>query len=86
MNYVVTIGGRTHQVVVDGDQVEIGGRRLLAELRVIPGTALGQLILPDSRRYSSSCPGPQANGWCRIVASGTRSRRWMRGPTTSVAW
>ena len=58
MKYVVTIGGRTHEVVVDGDHVEIGGRRLPAELRVIPGTALRQLILPESSTVFVMVPGP----------------------------
>ncbi|MDZ4673674.1 MAG: biotin/lipoyl-containing protein [Gemmatimonadota bacterium] len=58
MKYVVTIGGRSHEVVVDGGHVEVEGKRIQAELRTIPGTSLRQLILPESSTVFVMVPGP----------------------------
>lgn len=58
MKYVVTIGGRTREIVVDGDHVEVEGKRIAAELRAIPGTSLRQLILPESSTVFVMVPGP----------------------------
>jgi pyruvate carboxylase subunit B len=62
MKYFVTIGGRTREVVVDGDHVEVDGSRIAAELRAIPGTSLRQLILPESSTVFVMEPGP-AGQW-----------------------
>ncbi len=58
MKYFVSLNGRSVEVVVDGDHVEVAGRRLRAELRAIPGTPLRQLVLPDSATVLVMEPGP----------------------------
>lgn len=57
MKYLVNVNGRAHEVVVDGDHVEVAGRRLRAELRPVPGTPLRQLVLPDSATTLVMEPG-----------------------------
>ena len=44
MKYVVTVNGRSHEIIVDGEEVEIAGRRYRAELRTVPGTPLRHLV------------------------------------------
>jgi len=57
MKYLVSVNGRTHEVVVDGDHIEVAGRRIRAELRPVPGTPLRQLVLPDSATTLVMEPG-----------------------------
>ncbi len=44
MKYIVTIAGREIEVVVDGDQVTVGGSTRTASLRAIPGGPVRQLV------------------------------------------
>lgn len=44
MKYVVTVNGRRHEILLDGEEVEIAGRRYRAELRGVPGTPLKHLV------------------------------------------
>ena len=49
MKYLVTLGGRTLEVVVDGERVEVEGKVFEAHLSPIPGTPLRHLLLgPES--------------------------------------
>lgn len=50
MKYHVTVGGRTREVEVDGNQVQVDGVSITAELRVIPGTPLRLLLLDQGSR------------------------------------
>ncbi len=45
MKYVVTLAGRTVEVVVDGGQVSVDGERLEAHLARVPDTPLYHLLL-----------------------------------------
>jgi pyruvate carboxylase subunit B len=45
MKYQVTVGGRTLEVEVNGEQVSVEGRQVHAELRRIPGTPLAHLLV-----------------------------------------
>lgn len=45
MKYFVTIGGRTLELLVDGETVQIDGQTVQAHLSLIPGTPLRQLFL-----------------------------------------
>jgi pyruvate carboxylase subunit B len=45
VKYFVTLGGRTLEVVVDGERVEVEGRVFEAHLSPIPGTPLRHLLL-----------------------------------------
>ncbi len=47
MKYTVTIEGREFEVQVDGDQVSLNGRSMVASLVPVPGTPLRQLLLGD---------------------------------------
>lgn len=44
MKYVVTVNGRSHEIIVDGEEVEIAGRRHSAVLHGVPGTPLKHLV------------------------------------------
>jgi pyruvate carboxylase subunit B len=49
MRYFVTLGGRTLEVLVDGERVEVEGKVHEAHLSPIPGTPLRHLLLgPES--------------------------------------
>lgn len=45
MRYYVTIRDRSVEVEVDGGEVRIGGRRVRAEIRTVPGTPLRHLVV-----------------------------------------
>jgi pyruvate carboxylase subunit B len=61
MKYFVTLGGRTLEVVVDGERVEVEGKVFEAHLSPIPGTPLRHLLLgPES--YTLAWSGRIADG------------------------
>ena len=51
MKYVVTLGGREHEVVVNGGTLTIGDRTCEAHLEMLVGTPLCHLLL-DGRSYT----------------------------------
>lgn len=70
MKYLVSVNGRTIEVTVDGDHVELEGRRIRAELRAVPGTPLRQLILPEGATVLVMEPG--AAGQWQVQDRGDR--------------
>ena len=58
MKYVVTIGTREVEVVVDGDQVEIDGARVTARLEPVAGTPQ---VAPPSLEISRPVPALTLN-------------------------
>lgn len=48
MKYTVTVGQRAFTVDLTGNRIVLDGRELSAELHVVPGTPLRQLVLPDA--------------------------------------
>ncbi len=69
MKYIVTIGDRRHEVVVDGAGVTVGGRTRHAELRVVSGTPLRHLLL-DGVSYVLPVES-RGNGVCHLQDHGT---------------
>ncbi len=70
MKYSVSIGGRTFDVGVHGDRVEVAGRSLDAHQVVVTGTPLRRLVIGGvTRTYSLE---RQPRGW--IVGRG--GERW----------
>jgi biotin carboxyl carrier protein len=47
MKYFVTVGGREHQVEVEGDRVTVDGQPFVAHLSTIAGTPLRHLLIGD---------------------------------------
>lgn len=62
MKYVVTIGGRTREFVVDGDQVEVDGRRHTARVEMVDGTPVCHLVL-DGRSWSFAVTPGEPGEW-----------------------
>ena len=71
MKYYVTVEGREIVVDVDGDRVTVEGHPARAELRVVPGTPLRQLLL-DNRSFVLSVSGQSRGSW----VLGRRGEEW----------
>jgi pyruvate carboxylase subunit B len=68
MKYLVAIGAHRFEVVVDGDQVTVGGRTVRAELEVLPGSPEVRLLV-DGRSTLLAVDG-LADGVWRLVDRG----------------
>ena len=62
MKYIVTLAGRSHEVVVDGGSVTVDGRSCEAHLERVAGTPLCHLLL-DGRSYSFALSGGAEGAW-----------------------
>ncbi|MEO8200771.1 MAG: biotin/lipoyl-containing protein [Gemmatimonadota bacterium] len=89
MKYFVTIGGREHQVTVDGTRVFVDGEEYQAHLTPIPGTPLRHLLLGDrsfTLPFVSQGKGQwamafQGGVWeAEVVDERTRHIRSLTGP------
>jgi acetyl/propionyl-CoA carboxylase alpha subunit len=47
MRYFVTLGDKTHEIVLDGEQLTIDGERMVARIEDIPGTPMQLLTVGD---------------------------------------
>lgn len=65
MKYFVSIGDRTHEVVIDGGAVLVDGRQGQAHLERVPGTPLAHLIL-DGRSYTFAVVGGVLGKWTLV--------------------
>lgn len=57
MKYHVTVGGRTYEVDLDGDQVRVDGVQLSARVTTIPGTPVRHLVLGGRSVALAAEPG-----------------------------
>jgi pyruvate carboxylase subunit B len=71
MKYFVTVEGREVVVDVDGDRVTVEGQPARAELRVVPGTPLRQLVV-DDRSFVLAVAGRGRGSW----VLGRRGEEW----------
>jgi pyruvate carboxylase subunit B len=62
MKYLVTLGGRTHEIVVDGSSVSVDGRSCDAHLERVVGTPLCHLLL-DGRSHTFAVSGGAEGRW-----------------------
>jgi pyruvate carboxylase subunit B len=62
MKYFVTIEGREHQVVVDGDRVTVNGVEVVAHLTSIEGTPLRHLVIGE-RSFTLPFDGEGGGRW-----------------------
>lgn len=61
MKYVVTVGGKAFEVVLNGGSVSVDGRDIQAELTAIPQTPLRELVIDGrSRTYAMQA---EPGGW-----------------------
>jgi len=65
MKYHVTVAGRTHEVVLDGDEVHVDGVRVAATLSTIPGTPVRHLVL-DGRSVALAAEPGEPGRWTLI--------------------
>jgi pyruvate carboxylase subunit B len=68
MKYLVTIGERTLEVVVDGTEVLVDGQPMRAELEAVPGSPTCRLVL-DGRATTLAVAGREDGVW-RLVEAG----------------
>ncbi|MGD2135664.1 MAG: biotin/lipoyl-binding protein [Gemmatimonadales bacterium] len=61
MKYVVTVAGRTLEVVVNGDAIQVDGADVRAALAQVPGIPVRQLVLDGTARSLSMVRGEE--GW-----------------------
>ena len=67
MKYVVTLGGREHEVVVNGGTLTIGDRTCQAHLEMLTGTPLCHLLL-DGRSYTFAVSRSADGRWTLLNA------------------
>ena len=89
MRYFVTVGNRTFEIDVQGEQVTVDGEALGVELLVVPGTALHRLSVDGQSHRLVAEKGAAAGEWdlhidgYRIAAEAvderTRAIRAMTG-------
>ena len=94
MKYHVTVGGRTHEVVLEGEDVIVNGTRVIAELRAVPGTPVRHLLL-DGRSVTVAVEPEGAGRWVlvqggervevEVVDERTRHIRSLVGPGRAQA-
>ena len=65
MKYFVTVAGKEHEVVVDGDQVSIDGLPVEAKLEPISGTPEQRLVL-DGRSHRIAVAERNKDGWLLV--------------------
>lgn len=65
MKYVVTLAGRTHEVVVEGDRILVGGHPVHAVLESVPGTPI-RCLVADGRTLTLALMGHEAGRWSLI--------------------
>lgn len=70
MKYFVTLNGRTREVMVEGDLVQVDGRRFAAELRPVAGTPLRVLAL-DGVSWQLAMENAGRGAWI-VQAGGER--------------
>ena len=71
MKYVVTVAGKTFEIMLNGGDVAVDGRSVSAELVTVPQTPLRELVLDgNTRTYAMS---PEADGWS-VMAGGEVQR------------
>jgi len=66
MKYHVTVGGRTRQVELDGEQVRVDGITVVASVTTIPGTPLRHLIL-DGRSVALAAQPLEPGRWAFLA-------------------
>ena len=67
MKYVVTVAGRSFEIVLNGAHITVDGRTVAADLTVVPETPLRELVFDGtSRTYAMT---PDADGWS-VMAGG----------------
>ncbi len=71
MKYFVTIGGQEIEVEIEGDRVTVGRHSYVAELSVLPGTPIRQLLL-DGRPVPLAVQPLSRGRW----AATDRGERW----------
>ena len=68
MIYHVSIGGRSYQVVVDGERVLVDGREVRASIQTVPGTPVRHLVFDD--RSASFAVIPDGQGRWTLLDQG----------------
>jgi len=71
MKYFVTIGERTVEVDVDGEDVTVGGRRTAARIDAVAGSPEVRVVI-DGVASTVTVAGRQGNAWQLVVAGGVR--------------
>lgn len=71
MKYFVTVGEHLLEVVVDGDDVTVGGRRTVARLEAVAGTPEVRVVI-DGIAAMVAVADHQGSAWQLVVAGGVR--------------
>ena len=68
MKYVVRDGDTVHEIVVDGDRVEVDGETVTARIEDIPGTPMQLLTLGERREKLFARRGPDRGSFDISIA------------------
>ena len=71
MKYFVTVGERTVAVDVDGEEVTVDGRRLIARIDAVPGSPEVRVVI-DGVASTLAVADRQGTTWQLVVGGGVR--------------